>query len=99
MSMKAKLTVTLKADEVVVAEAEDPVLWQKVLSTIQGGTSAAFDLKHSDVERPADPEERSKAGRADGTGRSADDAVTKLAHEIGAEYHLLRQTGDAAPLL
>ena len=39
MSMKAKLTVTLKADEVVVAEAEDPVLWQKVLLAIQGGGS------------------------------------------------------------
>jgi hypothetical protein len=36
-AVKAKLTVILKADEVVVAEVEDPVLWQHALTVIHGG--------------------------------------------------------------
>ncbi len=34
---KARLTVVLKADDVVVAESENSVLWQQVLSAINGG--------------------------------------------------------------
>ena len=36
-AVKAKLMVILKADEVVVAEVEDPVLWQHALTVIHGG--------------------------------------------------------------
>jgi len=38
-SVKASLTVTLKADDVVVAEVEDPALWQQVLTAINSGSS------------------------------------------------------------
>jgi hypothetical protein len=49
-SVKATLTVVLKANEVVVAEVEDAVLWQKVLTAINGGTSALTgDLEHKDT--------------------------------------------------
>jgi len=34
MSVKAKLIVSLRADETVVAESEDPELWQRVLVAI-----------------------------------------------------------------
>jgi hypothetical protein len=33
-SIKATLTVALKANDVVVAELEDPALWQRVLAAI-----------------------------------------------------------------
>ncbi len=38
-SVKAALTVTLKADEVVVAEIEDAALWQQVLTAINTGSA------------------------------------------------------------
>lgn len=37
--VKAKLVVVLKADEVVVAESEDALLWQRVLKAINSGTN------------------------------------------------------------
>jgi hypothetical protein len=40
MIAKAKLTIVLKADETIVAEVEDAVLWQRVLGTINQGTAA-----------------------------------------------------------
>ena len=54
MSMKAKLKVILKANETVVAESEDPKLWQNVLDAInnpvaQGETKAGV-LKRDDVQ-------------------------------------------------
>jgi hypothetical protein len=38
-SVKASLVVTLKANDVVVAEVEDPALWQRVLTAINNGKS------------------------------------------------------------
>jgi hypothetical protein len=38
-SLKAKLTVVLKADEVVVAETENGSLWQQVLAAINAGAT------------------------------------------------------------
>lgn len=39
-SLKAKLTVALRANDVVVAELDDPNLWQRVLASINVGDSA-----------------------------------------------------------
>lgn len=39
-SLKARLTVALRANDVVVAELEDPQLWQRVLASINVGDSA-----------------------------------------------------------
>lgn len=36
---KAKLSVILKADELVVAESDDPALWQRLLGVIQSGST------------------------------------------------------------
>lgn len=85
MSMKAKLTVTLKADEVVVAEAEDPVLWQKVLLAVQGGGSFVSDLRYPDLEPAEEEVDHSGSDRTGAMGRSSTDAVAKLAREIGTD--------------
>ena len=41
MTAKALLRVILKADETVVAEIDDPILWQKVLAIANGGSKSA----------------------------------------------------------
>jgi hypothetical protein len=40
--VKAKLKVVLQADETIVAESEDPALWQRVLLAINGSSVASF---------------------------------------------------------
>src|SRR5665647_2727196 len=37
MTVKAKLTIILKANDTVVAEIDDPSLWQEVLSAVNSG--------------------------------------------------------------
>jgi len=39
--LKATLTIALKANHVVVAELEDPVLWQRILAAIKLGDTAS----------------------------------------------------------
>lgn len=39
MTAKAKLTIILKANETVVAEVENPILWQQVLGVIHNETA------------------------------------------------------------
>jgi hypothetical protein len=49
MAAKAKLTIVLKADETVVAEVDDPILWQRVLGIInQGGTAGKVSKPDAD---------------------------------------------------
>lgn len=38
-TVKAKLTVALKANDVVVAELEDPGLWQRLMAAVKVGDS------------------------------------------------------------
>ena len=47
-SVKATLTVALRADHVVVAELVDPALWQRVLSALKVG-----DATPQTIEIPA----------------------------------------------
>jgi len=46
-SVKATLTVCLKANDVVVAELEDPALWQRVLAAINLGDSTILESPQS----------------------------------------------------
>lgn len=76
--VKAKLKVVLQADETVVAESDDPALWQRILVAINGG--------NANVEPPAPM----GAATGDVSGRAAppfspedDDAVSKLARSLG----------------
>lgn len=50
MAIKAKLKIVLQAEEVVVAESEDPVLWRRVLTAIQGGTGLAVGRDAEEVD-------------------------------------------------
>jgi len=43
-SVKASLIITLKANDVVVAELEDAALWQRILAAINVGDSGALAL-------------------------------------------------------
>lgn len=49
-SVKASLIITLKANDVVVAELEDAALWQRILAAINMGDSGALAL---DSAKPA----------------------------------------------
>lgn len=54
-SVKATLTVSLKANDVVVAELEDPALWQRVLAAINlqdSGTQVFESMKQSRAAVP-----------------------------------------------
>ena len=48
--LKAKLIVALKANDVVVAELEDPGLWQRVLAAIHVGEAASQKSSNSPAE-------------------------------------------------
>jgi hypothetical protein len=82
MSVKAKLWVTLRADETIVAETDDPVLWQKVLLAINQGGSENFSPSIQTLNR-ADP------GSDPG---SAGNAVDRFAQQLG----LSRETVEGA---
>ncbi len=69
---KAKLTVTLKADDVLVAESEDPVLWQRLLGVIQ--TGAKFEDRTSAPQAPAPAHEEHSV--------DADPAVLRFAKAL-----------------
>lgn len=49
-SVKASLIITLKANDVVVAELEDAALWQRILAAINMGDAGALSL---DPPRPS----------------------------------------------
>jgi hypothetical protein len=88
MSVKAKLTIILQADDTVVAETEDAALWQRVLQAInQGG-------KHNLTENLVAPEfESGETPKADLPGGG--NAVDNLANELGIVREVLE--GAAAP--
>lgn len=52
MVVQAKLTVTLKANDVLVAESEDAGLWQKVLLAITEKTELSITTEKTDEEVP-----------------------------------------------
>lgn len=61
--VKAKLSVILKADEVIVAEVEDAKLWQQVLNAVNSGKS---ELKaDADAEGKKDAESEGGAQNGD----------------------------------
>jgi hypothetical protein len=72
MSVKAKLKVILQADETIVAETEDAVLWQKVLLAINQGGGENFT---PNTQTP----NRTDFLGDQGTGN----AIDKLAQQLG----------------
>lgn len=76
MVVKAKLTITLKANDTVVAEVEDSDLWQQVLTSIN--TGAKLDI--GDAPDASKPEKSEKTHADHGAGSTA---ISKFAAELG----------------
>lgn len=90
-SVKAALTVVLKANEVVVAEVEDAVLWQNVLTAINTGKPAlSADLEHEDAT-PGGTTSNSPGTLADTS------VLAMLAQQLSIEPSLVQ--GACAPTL
>jgi len=82
MAVKAKLTVTLKADDVIVAETEDADLWHRVLTAIQTATNTGLLSGSLPPPPPNQP-------------RDASDALGKFAAELGITREAVQ--GACAP--
>jgi hypothetical protein len=92
-SVKAKLAVILKANDVVVAEVDDARLWQRVLTAISGGD---LDMRTENGDKQADsgvalPAELIDTPRT----RSATQPLNALAQKIGSQVALIE--GACAP--
>jgi hypothetical protein len=89
--MKAKLAVVLKADEVVVAESDDALLWQRVLRAINSG-SAEFS---EDKERQRlDQSNGEEAEQESSDPRDASSPIGKLARHLGLTVSAVRGACD-----
>lgn len=76
-NLKARLSVVLKADDVVVAESDDAALWQRVLLAINTSDAPGMELKdppHRDVPLPdlLKPSGDRGSGKASAAERFAD---------------------------
>lgn len=85
-SVKAKLVVVLKADDVVVAEVDDPQLWQAALSVINGGAGGlvpsaalAAPLLRMGERVPVPP------GSPGGSGPVSAEPIDRLASELNVD--------------
>ena len=85
-SVKAKPTVVLKANEVVVAEVDDALLWQRVLMAINGDGDGSLVEPAAVPEVVAEPRLAARSPAVTGTGS---DAIGKLAHQLGLESPLM----------
>ncbi len=83
-SIRARLTVVLKAEEVVVAESADADLWQRVLFAINTGESFESELVRG-VNSAVTPPLRDELGQPPiTTGRqTADSPIDNLARKLG----------------
>lgn len=84
MAVKAKLMVRLLANDVVVAESENDVLWRRVLSEMQGGTSLPIDDDVIGEERELEGGGEARGRRGAGTTGLAKELGVKIADLDGA---------------
>ena len=87
--VKAKLSVILKADDLVVEESTDPILWQRVLAAINSRSS---ELKVDSVGDNSPP----GASLTTGSAGSAASAVDRMARQIGTDRSVLE--GACSPM-
>lgn len=79
MPFKATLKIVLKADETVVAESEDPVLWQNILLAINSNSSTI-------IHRDSNPDVSKDQNIKENIGI---DPIDKFANEIGVDKNIL----------
>ena len=82
MTVQAKLTVTLKANDVLVAESEDAGLWQKVLLAITENKELAITINKTDLP-PLNEDEVTDTS-----------ALGKYADEIGLDVATVKGACD-----
>jgi hypothetical protein len=92
MSVKAKLSVILKADEVEVASSEDAELWQQVLLAITGAKPMVTPSQSAAGMSAATPVTAATVGGSNGT-----DPLSRMATAIGVEGPLLQ--GACSPVV
>lgn len=84
-SVKATLSVILKANEVVVAEVEDALLWQQILTAIHSGKSNLEEISNPESpgnRPPSGNTDQSKGGNASDPGSTSLDS---LARQLGID--------------
>ncbi|MGE3925829.1 MAG: hypothetical protein AB7G13_23105 [Lautropia sp.] len=83
--VKARLKVVLQADETIVAESDDPALWQRVLVAINSRDidGLAQAPAKADGSRQVDASSQ-RASHLDAIPEGADEAVVRFAKSIGA---------------
>jgi hypothetical protein len=96
-SVKASLSIILKANDVIVAEVEDPLLWQQVLSAIQVGTSNLRKRPNgADTGDVAALDEGNRDNGASGTD-AGPDPLDQLARQLGIDKTLIQ--GACSPTI
>ncbi|MEJ8820039.1 hypothetical protein [Lacibacter sp. H407] len=85
---KAKLTVILKADNTIVAEVEDPILWQKVLSLIHG------NLLENPIGKNKFQEDGVVAENINEVKPKNDSTLSRFSHLIGVSESVLKGALD-----
>lgn len=98
MSVKASLRVVLLANEITVAESEDPALWQYNLAAITGGPKPP-EQPHNAVQRPLPDTDRSSEQHTDTNGNNGNGAavaggVGRLAVDLGLDETVLQAACD-----
>ena len=91
--VKAKLKVVLQADETIVAESEDPALWQRVLLAINGSSAALMSTAGGGGAGDT-IEQRQKLAADDAFGGESQD-VQKFARALGIAASVVE--GACAP--
>jgi hypothetical protein len=97
MSMKAALKVILQANDTVVAESEDPLLWQRVLVAIGRTTDSASAIKPLDDQLPDLDANPSGGSRTFDDKDDSADSIGKLAVQLGVERALVEGAISPSP--
>jgi hypothetical protein len=91
MSIKAKLRISLHADDTVVAETDDAALWHQVLLAIN--KSAPVNLEEGGRRPPSDD----AVSAQDDARLTVDDGLKNLAGELGLSVEVVN--GACGPVL
>jgi hypothetical protein len=91
--LKARLCVVLKADDVVVAEAEDALLWQRVLKAINSGSTDLGDAAPSQ-RRAAAPDGGEPPTVTTEDSSDSDSMIGKLARQLGVGENIVAGACD-----
>lgn len=89
MAVKAELRVILKANDVEVAESQDPIIWQRVFAAITGGIASDLPAVVTPVPDGAQPP-------APASTRDTSGPVNRLAAAVGIDPALI--LGSCGPI-